>query len=201
MNDDKWQNMKLWSFDTIAYKPENFPSSYLAYLDATVADRQQALAKWECQFGPDSAKAIRERCGKDWLEIFEKEPTLEARDFVARVAEISDKRMAIQKELYVGKQEKKFKTEQVNALSPEDLVSVVYGEDDSEEPEPEPQTITGVEAEVFSDMVRRQRAGIDEYGQELAEADLSPKEILQHAYEEALDLAIYLKARLMKEEV
>ncbi len=181
------EKKNLWSFDAIAYKPENFPSVYLAYLDATTADRQQALAKWECQFGPDSANEIRERCGKDWLEIFEKEPTLNARDFVARVAEISDKRMAIQKELYVGKQGENGDTGDAESFNDFD--------------EPEPQTITGVEAEVFSDMVRRQRAGIDEYGQELAEADLSPKEILQHAYEESLDLAIYLKARLMNEEV
>lgn len=191
--------MKLWNLEEIPYKPDFWSSAYAAYWGATVADRQQALAKWECQFGPDSANEIRERCGKDWLEIFEKEPTLEARDFVARVAEIADKRSGlINAQL---EQLPPVKSEHVYALSLSDSMSAVFSEEANEEEEPEPQTITGVEAEVFSDMVRRQRAGIDEYGQELAEADLSPKEILQHAYEEALDLAIYLKARLMKEEV
>jgi hypothetical protein len=54
---------------------------------------------------------------------------------------------------------------------------------------------TGIEAEVIKDIVDRQRLGIAKYGCTVAE---SLDDMCQHAYEEALDLAIYLKAELIR---
>lgn len=58
---------------------------------------------------------------------------------------------------------------------------------------------SGIEAKVCQDIARRQRAGIKKYGTTVAGNPLSEKEWLQHAYEEALDLAIYLR-RLIDEK-
>jgi hypothetical protein len=55
------------------------------------------------------------------------------------------------------------------------------------------------ESEVIKDIVKRQLIGIKKYGKTVAENPLSRRQWLQHAYEEALDLAIYLK-RLIQEE-
>jgi len=52
---------------------------------------------------------------------------------------------------------------------------------------------TGIEAMVCADIARRQQFGIKKYGRTVAE---STDDMLQHAYEEALDLAVYLKAEL-----
>lgn len=57
---------------------------------------------------------------------------------------------------------------------------------------------TGTEAEVCRDIARRQALGKKKYGTTVAENPLTHKQWLQHAYEEALDLAIYLK-RAMEE--
>lgn len=54
-------------------------------------------------------------------------------------------------------------------------------------------TPTGIEAEVCKDIARRQRIGITKYGTTVAGNPLSHREWLQHAYEECLDQAIYLK--------
>lgn len=54
---------------------------------------------------------------------------------------------------------------------------------------------TGIEAEVIKDIADRQRLGINKYGCTVAE---SLDDMCQHAYEEALDLAIYLKAELVR---
>jgi len=54
---------------------------------------------------------------------------------------------------------------------------------------------TGIEAEVIKDIADRQRLGIAKYGCTVAE---SLDDMCQHAYEEALDLAIYLKAELIR---
>jgi hypothetical protein len=62
--------------------------------------------------------------------------------------------------------------------------------------EPEDWTLpeaTGIEAEVIRDIADRQRLGIKKYGCTVAD---SLDDMCQHAYEEALDLAIYLKAEL-----
>lgn len=52
---------------------------------------------------------------------------------------------------------------------------------------------TGTEARVIEDIEKRQELGIVKYGTTVTENPLSFREWLQHAYEEALDLAVYLK--------
>lgn len=51
--------------------------------------------------------------------------------------------------------------------------------------------------EVVVDMITREKKGCSEYKKTMDRDDLSHKEWLQHAYEEALDLALYLK-KIMK---
>ncbi len=46
---------------------------------------------------------------------------------------------------------------------------------------------------VQADLEQRSRRGIEKYGVTLARTDLGLKDWLQHAYEEALDHALYLK--------
>lgn len=55
------------------------------------------------------------------------------------------------------------------------------------------QEVTGIEAEVCADIASRQAKGIAKYGVTVADNPLSLREWLQHAYEETLDQAIYLK--------
>lgn len=52
---------------------------------------------------------------------------------------------------------------------------------------------TGIEAMVCADIAARQQKGIEKYGVTVKD---SPDDMLRHAYEEALDLAVYLKAEL-----
>ncbi len=52
---------------------------------------------------------------------------------------------------------------------------------------------TGTEAEVCADIAERQAKGIAKYGTTVAENPLQLKQWLQHAYEETLDKAVYLK--------
>lgn len=47
--------------------------------------------------------------------------------------------------------------------------------------------------QVMGDLSRRHRTGLKKYGVTLANANLSQRALLQHAYEEALDLACYLR--------
>jgi len=47
--------------------------------------------------------------------------------------------------------------------------------------------------EVISDLISREKMGRKKYGTTVDNANLSEKEWMQHAYEEALDFAIYLK--------
>lgn len=54
-------------------------------------------------------------------------------------------------------------------------------------------TPTGTEARVCQDIAERQARGIAKYGTPVAENPLSLEEWLQHAYEETLDKAVYLK--------
>lgn len=56
---------------------------------------------------------------------------------------------------------------------------------------------TGTEADVCADIAERQRVGIAKYGTTVRENQLQRKDWIRHAYEEALDLAVYLK-RLME---
>ena len=51
----------------------------------------------------------------------------------------------------------------------------------------------GIEAEVCADIEKRQALGIRKYGTTVADNPLSLAQWLDHAYEEALDMAIYLK--------
>ena len=59
---------------------------------------------------------------------------------------------------------------------------------------------TGIEAEVCKDIAERQQKGVAKYGVTVADNPLSLKEWLQHAYEESLDLPIYLKRAIMAME-
>jgi hypothetical protein len=52
---------------------------------------------------------------------------------------------------------------------------------------------TGTEAKVCEDIAQRQALGIQKYGITVEENQLSLLEWLQHAYEECLDQAVYLK--------
>jgi hypothetical protein len=54
-------------------------------------------------------------------------------------------------------------------------------------------TPTGTEAAVCADIARRQQLGLAKYGTTVAENPLTLRQWLQHAYEETLDQAIYLK--------
>ena len=52
--------------------------------------------------------------------------------------------------------------------------------------------------EVISDLISREKMGRKKYGTTVDNANLSEKEWMQHAYEEALDFAIYLKRMMSK---
>lgn len=52
---------------------------------------------------------------------------------------------------------------------------------------------TGIEAKVCKDIAERQQLGLRKYGVTLADNPAQLRDKLQHAYEEALDLANYLK--------
>ena len=56
-------------------------------------------------------------------------------------------------------------------------------------------TPTGIEKLVCNDIAARQALGIKKYGCTVAE---SPDDMLNHAYQEALDLCVYLKAEIEK---
>jgi hypothetical protein len=53
--------------------------------------------------------------------------------------------------------------------------------------------LSGIEAAVCHDIAERQRLGIKKYGVTVAENPLPLRAWLQHAYEENLDAAIYLR--------
>ena len=52
---------------------------------------------------------------------------------------------------------------------------------------------TGIEAMVCEDIARRQRLGLAKYGISVADNPLDLLAWLQHAYEEHLDAAVYLR--------
>lgn len=58
-------------------------------------------------------------------------------------------------------------------------------------------TATGVEARVCQDIASRQQVGLAKYGCTLEE---SPDDTLRHAYHEALDLAVYLRAEIERRD-
>jgi len=47
--------------------------------------------------------------------------------------------------------------------------------------------------DVMNDLINREAMGLHKYGVTVDQAQLSEEEWMQHAYEEALDFAIYLK--------
>lgn len=51
---------------------------------------------------------------------------------------------------------------------------------------------------VRTDLLRRSQLGIDKYGTTLDRTDLSLRDWLQHAYEETLDQANYLKRAIIE---
>ena len=55
------------------------------------------------------------------------------------------------------------------------------------------ETPTGIEALVCADITERQRKGIAKYGVKVADNPLTQSQWIKHAYEEALDLAVYLR--------
>jgi len=67
-----------------------------------------------------------------------------------------------------------------------------------EETQKTKSSVTGTEAKVCHDIGLRQQLGIRKYGTTVREKSLPLDEWLQHAYEECLDQAIYLK-RAMEE--
>jgi hypothetical protein len=52
---------------------------------------------------------------------------------------------------------------------------------------------TGIEAEVCADIAARQQLGIAKYGATVADNPLTLSQWLDHAYQEGLDQAVYLK--------
>ena len=59
---------------------------------------------------------------------------------------------------------------------------------------------SGIEAEVCADIASRQARGIVKYGTTVADNPLSLKEWLEHAYQETLDTAVYLKRAIREIE-
>jgi hypothetical protein len=66
-------------------------------------------------------------------------------------------------------------------------------------PEP-PTTACPIAAAVAADVLARAEVGLRKYGVSLARPDLSRAQWLQHAYEEALDLAAYLRTLIEMEK-
>ncbi len=58
--------------------------------------------------------------------------------------------------------------------------------------------VTGTELEVCTDIAERQRMGIKKYGTTVRDNNLSLRQWLQHAYEECLDHAVYLKRSIQE---
>lgn len=58
---------------------------------------------------------------------------------------------------------------------------------------PDNNVATGTEAKVCADIAKRQQFGLNKYGVSVASNPLELSQWLQHAYEESLDLPIYLK--------
>ena len=55
------------------------------------------------------------------------------------------------------------------------------------------ESVVGTEAQVCLDIIARQKKGIEKYGTTVEDNPLTLKEWLQHAYEETLDKAVYLR--------
>lgn len=55
------------------------------------------------------------------------------------------------------------------------------------------KTTDNIVIEVMNDLNERSKVGINKYGTTLDRDDLSATDWVQHAYEECLDMALYLK--------
>lgn len=63
------------------------------------------------------------------------------------------------------------------------------------------RAMNDTETLVIDDIRKRQELGIKKYGTTVAQNALTHAQWLQHAYEEALDMAIYLKRAMQEQEV
>ena len=54
-----------------------------------------------------------------------------------------------------------------------------------------------VTEQVITDIIQREQKGLETYGTTMDRNDLTQEQWLNHAYEEALDFAIYLKKLLI----
>lgn len=66
--------------------------------------------------------------------------------------------------------------------------------------QPKPPTPSGIEAMVCQDVAKRQAFGLSKYGVTVADNPLTHLQWLQHAYEECLDQAVYLKRAITELE-
>ena len=57
----------------------------------------------------------------------------------------------------------------------------------------------GIVEKVRNDLLKRSKFGLEKYGVTLEQAGLTRQQALQHAYEEALDLACYLTTEIERE--
>ena len=55
--------------------------------------------------------------------------------------------------------------------------------------------------QIIADLTEREAMGKSKYGTSVDDAMLTQKEWMQHAYEEALDFAVYLKKLMNQEEI
>ena len=53
---------------------------------------------------------------------------------------------------------------------------------------------------VIHDLVSREQRGLEKYGTTVDRKDLTDQQWLQHAYEEALDFALYIKKLIYEKE-
>lgn len=60
------------------------------------------------------------------------------------------------------------------------------------------EDVSGTEKAVCEDIAQRQKVGLSKYGKPVSDNPLDLKEWLQHAYEETLDKAIYLKRAIQE---
>lgn len=63
------------------------------------------------------------------------------------------------------------------------------------------QKVDYVVEQVRADLLRRSRLGIEKYGVTLDRTDLNLRDWLQHAYEETLDQANYLKRAIIEQDI
>lgn len=77
-------------------------------------------------------------------------------------------------------------------------MSIIYSKKDQDLHNNPEQTTDKVILAVMSDLNRRSIVGIKKYNTTLSDANLSHLDYLHHAYEEALDMANYLKGAIIK---